>query len=306
MLPSLTFAIATLLAAQPADGPRLSRGQELVYRGTYSESSKHDGSPFSKTYELEVVVFVRESGHNGLSAAFCTTLKLPEANRIGAARFELANIEPSGRVRLTSGEPAPVFPAGPPVIECAGFIARPRAELDSWTDDFAQPPMTWRVVGTQTVHGVRCAKLLGVQESHWDVAIANRPGWRRTETVWLGNISGIVERLEREIEYRSAASPDNTVKSKTEYELQGGITTYPDPLGQDRQTEIRQAAHFQAELRRLQSSRGTTASAYKKLIDRIDQHLEATPATPFRPAIKVLRQRVDAARRGEPPPPDGS
>jgi hypothetical protein len=166
--------------------------------------------------------------------------------------------------------------------------------------------MSWRVVGVESIHGVRCAKLAGVQESHWDVAVAHRSSWRRTETIWLSQTSGVVKRLEREIEFRSAGSPDNTVKSQTTYELQGGITLYPDPLGEDRQNEIRQAAQFQADLRRLQSVRGTPASAYKKIIDRIDLHLEGTPGTPFRPAIQVLRQRAEAARRGEPPPPDGS
>lgn len=306
MLPSLSLAIATLLAAQPADGPKLTRGQELVYRGNYSETSKHDGSPFSKSYELETVVFIRDVGQNGLAAAFCTTLKLPESTKVGAARFELANVDPTGRVRLPSGEPPPLFPAGPPVVECAGFVARPKPELDTWTDDLVHPPVTWRVVGTESVHGVRCSKLMGIQDSHWDINVANRPSWRRTETVWIGNSTGIVERLEREFEFRSAGSPDNTVKSRTAYELQGGITTYPDPLGQDRQHEILQAAQFQAELRRLQSGRGFPASAYKKLIERIDQHIDATPATPFRAAIKVIRQRVEAAQRGEPPPPGGS
>ena len=36
------------------------------------------------------------------------------------------------------------------------------------------------------VHGIRCVQLVGEQESDWDRPAIHHPGWRRTETVWLG------------------------------------------------------------------------------------------------------------------------
>jgi hypothetical protein len=305
MVPHPALLFVTLIAAQPAEGPKLARGQELVYRGSYSETAKHDGAPFQKAYDLESRVFVREVTPRGLNVAYCTILKTPRSDAPGAARFALASVNSQGGVRLTNGSLPPLSLDGPPALECAGFIGRPGDSPDAWIDRDVSPPMDWRIVGQEHVHGVRCLKLVGQQESDWERPAVHRPGWRRTETVWLGATTGIVERLERDLQCRRIAAGDSIIRSCTEYELQGGVSTFPGPLGDDRQNEIKQAVQFQQDLHGLQASRTASAAAYAKLIGRIDAHLEAAPATPFRAAIQAIRLSAEAGRKGEPPPPAG-
>jgi hypothetical protein len=305
MLSQTAFLMATLVAAQPADGPKLERGQELIYRGNYSETARGEGAAFQKSYDLESRVFVRDVGPHEFAAAFCTILKTPQSETPGATRFELATVSRRGRVRLANGMPPPLNPDGPPASECAGFVERPAGNPDSWIDKETQPPISWRVVGHEQVHGVRCLHLIGEQESDWDRPAVHRPGWRRTETVWIGGSSGIIERLERVLQCRRVDAGDTTTRSRTTYELQGGISTFPGPLGEDRQVEIKQAALFQQELRGLQSNRAASLSAYSKLIGRIDSFVDTTPATPFRIAILAIRLQAEAGRKGEPPPPSG-
>jgi hypothetical protein len=305
MLSQTALLIATLVVAQPADGPKLARGQELIYRGNYSETARGEGAAFQKTYDLESRVFVREAGPQEFALAFCTLLKTPSSETPGATRFELATVNRQGRVRLANGRPPPLDPDGPPAAECAGFVERPAGNPDSWIDHGTQPPISWRVIGFEQVHGVRCLELFGEQESDWDRPAVHRPGWRRMETVWVGTSTGIVERLQRDLQCRRVGAGDTTTRSLTTYELQGGISTFPGPLGDDRQLEIKQAALFQRELRGLQNNRAATPAAYAKLVGRIDLYADATPATPFRAAIHSVRVQAEAGRKGEPPPPAG-
>src|SRR5207302_9873375 len=125
MSPLAAILIAGLLAAQPADGIRLARGQELVYRGTYSETTGSDSAPFRTTYEIETRVFVCDALPTGYRIAFCTTLKSSQGPALVAVRFEMASVEPNGRVRLDSGASPPFVPDGPPALGGAGFVERP-------------------------------------------------------------------------------------------------------------------------------------------------------------------------------------
>jgi hypothetical protein len=298
----LTAAFAFLIAAQPAEGPKLARGQELLYRGTHVEESHPNDATSRKEYELDIRVFVRDQTAQGSSLAVCTTLKAARSATAGSARFELATVDPHGRVRLANGSTPPFAPDGPPVIECAGFIERPTGSPESWTESSAQPPIRWRSLGVESLRLVRCFKFVGEQDSDWNHPNGTRASWRRTDTVWVNSSTGLVERLDRDIEYRSPSAED-TVHLRTNYELVGGISLFPGSLGDDRQSEIQQAALFQQELRNLQAKRGAAPAAYSKLIGKIDAFVEMAPATPFRAAIAALRARADAGRRGEPPPP---
>src|SRR5437588_12789249 len=82
MLATICLMSCALAPAQTASGaewlltPRLSRGQELVYRGTFTEESLGRGVQFSRAYRLHSRVFVLDTSPEGLEIAFLTTLKL--------------------------------------------------------------------------------------------------------------------------------------------------------------------------------------------------------------------------------------
>jgi hypothetical protein len=252
---------------------------------------------------LEVRVFVLEAGAQGLQVAYCTNLKEPERDRVGAAKFDLGTVDARGRVRLASGAVPAIRPDGPPQLECPGFVELPDRQSE-WTDDTAQPPILWRALGTELVNGMRCTKIQAVQQTpEWERPTTDQATWKRTETRWLAHTTGVVVRVERDQEWRRVGRRSE-VQSRTIYDLNGGITTYPDPLGADRRREIQQAARFQDELRKLRKRRGQLAD-YERLKAAIDAHLEWAPATPFRVVIQDLRRGAEAGQRGEPPPPDG-
>jgi hypothetical protein len=302
MIPMTAMLLAPLVAAQSGGDLRLARGQEMTYRGTYSETAAHGGTEYRRTFDLEIRVFVLDVGPAGANLAVCTALRAPTAGGPPAVRFELARVDARGRVSLASGEPPPLTPDGPPALECAGFVERPPDDAGEWSATGVHPPLRWRAAGTEIVHGVRCVQLAGEQQSpDWNRLSADQPAWRRTETVWLSADNGIVERLERDMEWRKLGERDSIIRSKTVYDLHGGVSSYPDPLGQDRRSEIRHAARFQNEYRRLLAGRASPA-AFDALIGRIDAVLAETPATPFRSAIVATRQAATAAKRGDAPP----
>src|SRR5437762_13746057 len=55
--------------------PRLARGQELVYRGSFTEEVRGPGVQFQRAYRLESRAFVLDTPARGYDVAFLTTLK---------------------------------------------------------------------------------------------------------------------------------------------------------------------------------------------------------------------------------------
>lgn len=304
MVSSSALTIAMLLVSQTGDELRLRRGEEFVYRGTYVETATNGGTEFQRSFELENRVFVSANDGQRFELAVVSSLSSPTSTTPPAVRFALLTAERSGRVRLKTGGPLPYVADGPPSLDCAAMIERPTDGAPTWTIADVQPPFEWRRLAFETRHNVRCLQLTGVQQSEsWERVTADRPAWRRQETAWVSSLTGIVERLERVSEWRRIGERDSVVRATTTYELHGGVSVYPDALGNDRRNEIRLADLFQQELRKLRAERASP-ERFDRLISRIDSALRKAPATPFRPVILSLRRQAESARRGEPPAPD--
>src|SRR5947209_20548040 len=82
MAATICLLTCACLAAQPGERlewvlvPRLDRGQELVYKGLFSEDDQSQGVNFTRSYRLENRLFVLETGSAGSLVAFYTTLRL--------------------------------------------------------------------------------------------------------------------------------------------------------------------------------------------------------------------------------------
>src|SRR4051812_14273213 len=109
MLATLCLFTCALATAQPTDRsewlltPRLNRGQELVYRGSFAEDAVGPGVQFSRSYRLESRVFVLDGSSRGLDAALLTVLKLrgaPAGHGQDAepvsVRLEFVRVDPQG------------------------------------------------------------------------------------------------------------------------------------------------------------------------------------------------------------------
>src|SRR5712692_9299332 len=148
MVANLCLLTCALLTAQTADRSgwqivlRLSRGQELVYRGSYAEEAVGKGIHFSRSYRLENRIFVLDTHPRSTDVALHTVLKLrtprsehgnePEPSSI---RLELVRVDLQGRVTADPGVGLSVPEDGPATVECGAFVEIPGGPLSlkqSW------------------------------------------------------------------------------------------------------------------------------------------------------------------------------
>ena len=299
-----------------AVAPRLSKAQELVYRGAFTEEAAGGSVQFSRAFRIESRVFILETPPEGADVAFFTILKKRET-AIGAAavlgqpagesvRLELARVDLQGDVRSDAGTSLTVPLEGPPTVECGAFAAVPDGKVaadSTWeAAEPGRPAHAWRVVGPDTVVGARCMKLEGVQKSEdWDKPRADHTAWRRTDTVWLTPRLGVASRVERVIERREPGHDDPTYKSVLRYELDEPMQ-YPGRLYEERQREIVQAHAFAEAAAPLLATPAAYGPQLSALLNRIAYHLDHQPQTPYREAVFQIKRRVEAAQRGETPP----
>jgi peroxiredoxin len=317
MRATLFLLNSILVAGQAADRPpatrggdwlvmmRLNRGQELVYRGTYTEESSGGRVQFSRAGRLESRVFVLDAQARGSEVAFLTVFKPREPQAAGTAphsvRLERATVDLQGKLTPAAG-PSPIVPLdGMPSWECGAFLEIPKGRLtadQTWEiAEEGRPARVWRVAGTETVNGTSCVKLIGVQQTEdWEKSRAERAAWRRQDTVWLAPRVGYAYRVERVIEKRGPAQ-----RSVLRYELESSLQ-YPGQLFDDRKQEIVQAANFQEAAAPLLPAPAKFGSQLEALNNKIGHYIENQLATPYREAVLLVKRRVEAARRGETPP----
>jgi hypothetical protein len=310
----LTCALAAAQAGDRSDWllvPHLSRGQELVYRGSYAEEAVGKGVQFNRSYRLESRVFVLDTPPRGIEAALQTVLKLrlPRAERgnepePSSVRLELVHVDLQGRVTADPGVALAVPLDGPATVEYGAFAEVPSGRLSpkqSWEVlEANRPARIWKVLGTEAVNGVGCVKLEAVQQSDdWDHPRADRTAWRRRDTIWLAPRLGVAYKVERTIERREPAHRETTQRSLVQYELQSEIQ-YPGQLFEDRRREILQAQKFNEAIAPLLSNPAQHGrKQFDNLLTRIAYHLENQPPTPYREAVLQVKRRAEAASRGE-------
>jgi peroxiredoxin len=288
--------------------PRLARGQELVYRGSFSEEA---GSrvQLQRGYRFEVRYFVLDAPPKGVSMVALTTLHDRQStatvreSTARVARLERIRLDLSGKATAEPGVSLLVPPEGAPTVEVGAFFELPRTRPtvgQTWeTTEPNRPVMAWKLVGPETAGGQPCVKLVAVQQSDdWDRPRADRPAWRRVETVWVSPRTGLATRVERVIEQREPARTEVARKSVLRYELDSDLV-YPARLAEDRRQEIQQAFGFRDAAAPMLTEPGKYAKQIPALQKRIGTHLQTHPPTPYREAVLAVKRSVDAAARGE-------
>jgi hypothetical protein len=289
--------------------PRLARGQELVYSGTFTEEAQTPGVHFQRAYRLELHACVLDAGPPKAQMAFLTVLALkanrPERESAAATsvRLELAEVDDRGRVRGRPGSNLAVPLEGPPTAECGAFVDAPatRVTINQFWEAAEQgrPPYSWRVDGTEAVAGTPCIKLVGHQQAdEWNSPRADRSAWRRQDTVWLLPQLGIACRVERVIERRDPAHEAPTHRAILRYELDSRLT-YPGELFASRRQEILQAQKYFEEAAPLLRQPAQQKAQIDAELKRIRYYLEAQAPTPYRKAVLQVQRRLEAALRGE-------
>src|SRR5262249_906669 len=142
MLPNLCLLTCALATAQAGDRsdwllvPRLHRGQELVYRGSYAEEAIGKGVQVNRAYRLETRIFVLDTPPRGTEASLQTGLKLrltrsergaePEPSSV---RLEVVRVDLQGRITANSGVTLSIPLEGPATVEHGAFVEVPSGRL---------------------------------------------------------------------------------------------------------------------------------------------------------------------------------
>jgi peroxiredoxin len=294
--------------------PRLSRSQELVYRGTFREEGKGGRVQFSRDYRIETRIFVMETPPRNAEIALLTVLKHrpssgepPSGAEMTASsvRLERARVDLQGKITADPGVHLLVPLEGAPTLDCGAFVALPGGRVSVGQEWLAteedRPPITWRAAGTEMMGGNSCVKLIGEQKSDdWDRPRADRTAWHRRDTVWLVPNLGLAYRLEREIAQREPAHREPTQRSVLRVEMESNFQLSGE-TGESRRREILQALSLREALTPLLTQPARYDQHLTALLKKIDYHLDQPP-TPYRTAILQVKRRVEAARRGESPP----
>ncbi len=318
MIATLCLLTCSLAVGQPGGAaewplvPRLGRGQELVYTGTFVEETQGKSVQFSRTYLLETRLFVLDTASTATEAALFTVLRERGARpgpggkpaEPNSVRLEVIRFGPRGQL-LAGKEATLAVPAeGPATIECGALVEVPGMQVKAgrkWdVPEVDRPACHWQVVGAESVNGTPCVKLVGEQKSDdWDQPRADRTAWRRRQTVWMLPGLGVAYRVERTVERREPARRDPGYKTVTLYTLENPVV-YPGQLFEERRDEILFAHQLaQAAAPLLREPEKTGPRAPDSLLAKITAHCDRQPATPYRLALNQLKRRLEAARRGE-------
>jgi peroxiredoxin len=318
MLASACLLAWTLVASQGPPtpllpwGPRLERGQELVYRGSFTEETSKRGTKLTKRFQIENRILVLETLPTGINVAVLTITEVktnksmkPDSDH-RAVHLQRGRVNLKGRINLDCGEWLPIQQQGPPEIETGCFVELPPTKTGSaseWAVAEASGPCHWRMTGAEAVEGQASIKLLGSQQSEdWDHPIVGRTAWRRQDTVWLSPQTGIAVRYERVVEGREATSPEPVQRAMARFQLESSLI-YPGQLFRDREAEInlyRQYSQLAETFFRAPSP--DSPRRLGALAAKITFHCHTQPPTPFREALQVLQNRLESASRGDLPP----
>jgi hypothetical protein len=316
MIATLSLMSCVLATAQPADRsewllvPQLGRGQEFVYRGTYSEKAASSNLDFERKYALRAVVFVLDATPQGSQTAFLTALRprssgRPEEAAPSSARLEVVRIDSQGHIIADPGISLAVPLEGPPTIEVGAFVEWPKQALGIgrfwYLEEQGRPVHKWTVDGTESVNGTTCVKLVGVQQSEdWDRPRADHVAWWRQDTVWIGPRLGVACKVERQIKRREPAHKQPFYQSELTYELETR-GEYPRQIYDDIRREVLQTHDLAESAAPLLANPVKSAGEIDALLSRIkyhtDHHAVAMPV--YREPLLHLQRHLEAARRGD-------
>ncbi len=316
--PAPAMSRARVAPAQGGDWllvPHLSRSQELVYRGAFSEESRGGRVQFSRAYRIEARIFVLDTPPDGAEVALLTVLKHrpnsgepPLSGDLAptSVRLERARVDLQGKITAEPGVNLLVPLDGAPTLDCGVFVALPGGRTSvgqEWPAvEEDRPPLIWRAAGMEMLGGNNCLKLIGEQQSDdWDRPRADRTAWQRRDTVWIVPRLGLAYRVEREIQQREPAHREPTQRSVLRVEMESSFQLSGE-AGESRRHEIAQALAFRDTLSPLLTQPARFGQHLSTLLKTIDNHLGNHPDTPYRTAILQVKRRAEAARRGETPP----
>jgi peroxiredoxin len=312
MLSTICLLTCTLAIGQVPDGslqPQLTRGQELVYSGTFTEEWFGKRVQTQHVFRIDATVLVMDATREGYELAFLTVVTTKDGKKPAepgsapppsSVRLEVVPMDKQGKLLSTTSLTTPL--EGPPTIECGAFVEVPKGRVPGWweTNETGRPPRTWKVDGHELVNNVKCVRLVGTQQSEdWAAPRADSSAWQRRDTVWLSPQLGVVCRFERLVEQHAPASDSVAHRSTLRCEYESGLTYFGKMFDQ-RVSEITQARKFRQETDSFLREPEQHKTQLEGTLKKIKQYVAAEPATNnYRKAVVQVQKRVEAALSGE-------
>jgi peroxiredoxin len=316
-----------LIGAPPPEGPRLEKGLEVRWTGTFSEASFRPGVRASRTYDVDTRLFVLDAGEDGAEAIlFTRVFQKPDRKSseppTGVVRLDMVHINPRGLVQLL---PSPADPDNPepkrrpwPLVQLQGlptqeagmffeFPDKPLKTGSTWArEESGRPSVAWKSPDVDGFRGYPALKVIAEQKtSGYYSDRIRQPEWRRQDTLTVVPGKGYAARFERIIEKRDPDAEELSFRSVLTLEQVGRIV-YPGRLYQERREEAVHAAAFTAMLDRLLASGGREgAKPFEQLARRVTSYLSdhgGNDTVPYREAIVAVRKRAESAAKGNLPP----
>lgn len=326
---SQTLLIAGLVLGAPPEGtgPRLEKGLEVRWTGTFTEASFRPGVRGIRTYDVDTRLFVLDTGDYGADAILFTRVFLKPDRKsaesaAGVVRLNMVQITPRGRVQLM---PSPADPDNPdaklrpwplvqlqglPMHEAGMFFEFPEKALKpglTWTrEEVGRPDISWKVADADTFLGYPALKVVAEQKTAGYYSERIRQAeWHRKDTLTVVPEKGFAARLERIVEKRDTEAEELSFRSVLTLE-QDERKFFSGLLYQARRDECVNAAAFTAMLDRLLAAGGRNgAKPFEALARRISTYLSdhgANDIVPYREAILAVRKRAESAAKGNLPP----
>jgi hypothetical protein len=324
-----TLVAAGLLLAAPPDpgGPKLEKGLEVRWAGTFTEASFRPGVSAVRHYDVDTRLFVLDTGEHGADAVLFTRVFLKPDRKTtdppaGVVRLDLVRIDPRGRVSVLPSPADPDNPApkarpwppvqlqGLPAHEAGIFFEHPDKPLKAgltWVrDEPGRPPVTWKVTDADSFLGRPAVKLVAEQKTEGYFADRIRQAeWRRQDKLTIVPAHGFAARLERVIERRDPDAEELSFRSVLTLEQQGKLV-YAGRLYDERREEAVNAAAFTAMLDRALAAGGREGPKPFEAVARRTQAYLAdhggNDTVPYREATLAVRKRAEAAAKGDLPP----
>ncbi|MBO0701079.1 MAG: hypothetical protein J2P46_21970, partial [Zavarzinella sp.] len=328
MFAQTLVAAGLLLGAPPeAGGPKLEKGLEVRWTGTFTEASFRPGVSAVRRYDVDTSLLVLDTGEHGADAVLFTRVFLKPDRKTagppaGVVRLELVRIDPRGRVSVLPSPADPDNPApkarawplvqlqGLPTHEAGIFFEHPDKPLKAgltWVrEEPRRPPVTWKVSDAESVRGQPALKLVAEQKTEGYYADRIRQAeWRRQDKLTVVPAHGFAARLERVIERRDPDAEELSFRSVLTLEQERKVV-YAGGLYDERREEAVHAAAFTAMLDRALATGGREGPKPFEAVARrihayLSDHGDATEV-PYREATLAVRKRALAAAKGDLPP----
>ena len=112
---TLVWAGLVLGAPPEPTGPRLEKGLEVLWTGTFTEASFRPGVRAIRAYDVDTRLLILDTGDHGADAVLFTRVFLKPDRKTteppaGIVRLDLVRIDPRGRVAVL---PSPADPDNP-------------------------------------------------------------------------------------------------------------------------------------------------------------------------------------------------